>query len=407
MKRWIMAVVLVVAVSAGGFAYWQHKKTVANTPRYRTARVERGDVVQTVRATGTIQPIKLVDVGTQVNGPIRKLYVDYNSLVKTGDLVAQIDSTTYEARLAQDRASLIQSQANVEQTRAKLVQAEKELERARKLTAREMLSQAELDTSVAAHDTLVAQLKVAEAEVSQSEAVLQQSTANLGYTTIRSPVDGVVIARNVSEGQTVVASFNAQVLFQIAGDLGKVQVEASVPEADIGNIATGQTVTFTVDAYDLTFTGAVSQIRMAAATVQNVVTYPVIVEAANPGNKLFPSMTADIICEVARHENVFKIPNAALRFKPEQRTNGESSTEKSGPGRTGHRPRIWISPSAGGSLRPVPVTLGITDGAFTEVGEPTPLVAGEEVVIGLQTAENSEKTVNPFTPQMPGRRPAR
>jgi HlyD family secretion protein len=406
MKRWIIAVVLVVAVSAGGFAYWQHKKTVANTPRYRTARVERGDVIQTVRATGTIQPIKLVDVGTQVNGPIRKLYVDYNSLVKTGDLVAQIDSTTYEARLAQDRASLIQSQANVEQTRAKLVQAEKELERARKLTAREMLSQAELDTSVAAHDSLVAQLKVVEAEVSQAEAVLQQSTANLGYTTIRSPVDGIVIARNVSEGQTVVASFNAQVLFQIAGDLGKVQVEASIPEADIGNVATGQTVTFTVDAYDQTFTGRVSQIRMAAATVQNVVTYPVIVEAANPGNKLFPSMTADIICEVARHENVFKIPNAALRFKPE-RTNGESSTEKTVPGRTGHRPRIWISPAAGGSLRPVPVTLGITDGAFTEIGEPTPLVVGEEVVIGLQTAENTEKTVNPFTPQMPGRRPAR
>jgi HlyD family secretion protein len=407
MKRWIIAVVLVAAVLAGILGYRKFNNKVAPNGSYRTARVERGDVVQTVRASGTIQPVKLVQVGTQVNGPIKKLYVDYNTPVKAGDLVAQIDATTFEARVAQDRASLIQSQANVEQVRAKLVQAEKELERAKKLTAREMLSQAELDTSVAAHATLVAQLKVAEAEISQAEAVLQQSMANLGYTTIRSPVDGVVIARNVSEGQTVVASMNAQMLFLIAGDLGKIQVEASVPEADIGSIAAGQVVTFTVDAYEQTFTGAVVQIRMAASTVQNVVTYPVIVEAPNPGNKLFPSMTADIICEVAHHAGVLKVPNAALRFKPEKRPSDEAGTEKKGAARGPRGPRIWISKADGSGLSPVAVSPGITDGAFTEIREPATLAVGDEVVIGLQTAENNEKTVNPFTPQMPARRTGR
>lgn len=406
MKRLIiLVIVLGAAITAGVLGYRQYKKSKASTGSYRTARVERGDVIQTVRATGTIQPIKLVQVGTQVNGPIKKLYVDYNTLVKAGDLVAQIDSTTYEARLAQDQANLIQTRANVEQTQAKLTQAEKELERARKLTAREMLSQAELDTAVAAHDTLVAQLKVVNAAVSQAEATLQQSKANLDYTTIRSPVDGVVIARNVSEGQTVVASFNAQVLFQIAGDLRKIQVEASIPEADIGNIAVGQTVFFTVDAYDLTFTGTVSQIRMAATTVQNVVTYPVIIEAVNPDNKLFPSMTADIICEVAHRGNVLKIPNAALRFKPEQRPTDETATEKkSKQARGGHGPRLWIPKDDGTGLRPAPVSLGITDGAFTEIREPSTLTEGQEVVIGLQTTAAAEKTVNPFAPQMPGRR---
>jgi len=406
MKRWIISLVLVAVAVAGYFSYRYFYADKSKESRYRTAPVERGDVIQTVRATGTIQPIRLVQVGTQVNGPIRKLYVDFNSRVKAGDLVAQIDPTTYEARLAQDQANLTESLANVEQTQVKLLQAEKELERARKLTAREMISQADLDTAIATRDSLLAQLKVAQAAVAQSEASLRLSKANLGYTTISSPVDGVVIARNVSEGQTVVASMTAQVLFLIATDLRKIQVEASIPEADIGNIALGQRVTFTVDAFDQTFTGAVTQIRMAAVTVQNVVTYPVVIQAENPDTKLFPSMTADIICEVARHENVLKIPNAALRFKPEDKDktakNGKDSSPLKKRVRLEQGPRIWIQKPDGNGVNPVPVSLGITDGAFTELRDPGLLKENQDLITGMQVTTDDEKTVNPFTPQMPG-----
>lgn len=414
MKRWIIGLIL-VALAVGGYFIYQHYTTdPSEESRYRMGKVERGDVVQTVRATGTIQPIRLVQVGTQVNGPIRKLYVDYNSCVKAGDLVAQIDPTTYEARLAQDQANLAQSQANIEQTQAKLTQAEKELERARKLTAREMISQADLDNATATRDGLVAQLKVVQAAVAQAEASLRLSKANLGYTTISSPVDGVVIARNVSEGQTVVASMTAQVLFQIATDLKKIQVEASIPEADIGNVALGQRVTFTVDAFDTTFTGTVSQIRMAAVTVQNVVTYPVVIQADNPDNKLFPSMTADIVCEVARHENVLKIPNAALRFKPEEEKKAKNGkTEKAEKERHGTKkkapkeergPTIWTEKPDQSGIKPTFVTLGITDGAFTELKDAGALAEGQEIIIGMQAVTDKDKTVNPFTPQMPGAR---
>ncbi len=407
MKRWIISLVL-LAVAAGSVWYFFFQSGNGGKTQYRTAKVERGTITQTVRATGTIQPIKLVQVGTQVNGPIRKLYVDFNSQVKAGDLVAQIDPTTYEARLAQDQANLIQSQANVEQTRAKLVQAEKELERTQKLTAREMLSQSDLDAATATRDTLTAQMKVSEAAVAQAQAALRLSQANLGYTIIKSPVDGVVINRNVSEGQTVVASMSAQVLFLIATDLRKIQVEASIPEADIGNVALGQRVIFNVDAYEHSFTGTVTQIRMAASTVQNVVTYPVIIEADNPGNKLFPGMTADIVCEVARHDNVLKVPNAALRFKPEDRAAGsvETPAKPKGKGASARAERghkIWTQKPETGTPRPLFVSLGITDGAFTEVRGDLSLTEGQDIITGIQVADTKQgKTVNPFTPQMPG-----
>ncbi len=409
MKHWIIGLVVLALGGTGyfGYRYYAAEKTAES--RYRTGKVERGDVVQVVRATGTIQPIRMVQVGTQVNGPINKLYVDYNSRVKAGDLVAQIDPTTYEARLAQDQANLAQSQATVEQTLAKLTQAEKELERARKLTSREMISQADLETATATRDVLTAQLKVSQAAVAQAEASLRLSRANLGYTTIRSPVDGVVINRKVSEGQTVVASMTAQTLFLIATDLRKIQVEASIPEADIGNIALGQQVAFTVDAFDMAFTGSVTQIRMSAETVQNVVTYPVMIQADNPDTKLFPSMTADIVCEVARHENVLKIPNAALRFKPEEtpdKSGGTAAMERKDSRKTGPKtergPKVWIEKPNGGGVKPVFVSLGITDGAFTELKQAGLLAEDQEIVTGLLTPTDTGKTVNPFTPQVPG-----
>ena len=404
MKRWIIVVVLLALIAGGGLWYWKHSTDIKSKVRYRTAKLDRGDLVQTVRASGLIAPIKLVDVGTQVNGPITKLYVDFNSQVKAGDLVAQIDPITYEARLAQDQANLIAAQANVEQTTAKLVQAEKELTRTRKLAEQKMLSETDLDAAIATRDALAAQLKVTMASVDQSKASLRLSQANLGYTTIRSPVDGVVITRNVSEGQTVVASLNAMTLFRIATDLSTIQVEASIPEADIGRVRKNQPVTFTVDAFDTTFTGKVLQVRMSASTMQNVVTYPVIVLADNPDEKLFPGMTALITCQVAERTNALKIANAALRFKPAEKiAPGSDGKPKRTGSKVDQKPKLWIKDNDSEELRPIPVTLGITDGSFTEITEPCALTEGQDIITGIDTSTSTEeKTVNPFAPQMPG-----
>jgi HlyD family secretion protein len=409
----LIGVVILIAAAGLTWLLLRKKKSV----QYRTAKVERGTLVQTVRATGVVQPVKLVQVGTQVNGPVKKLYVDYNNLVKEGDLVAQIDPTVYEAQLARDEANLKQSSASVEQAKAKLLQADKELERSKELAKREMVSQAELETATADRDSLAAQLKVAEAAIEQSKAALSLSKANLNYTTIRSPVDGVVVARNVDEGQTVVASMSAQVLFKIATDLRQIQVVASIPEADIGKIRIGQPVTFTVDAYDQEFTGQVAQVRLAAETVQNVVTYPVVVSAGNPDGKLFPSMTANISCEVARRDNVLKIPNAALRFKPDTTMTDEESKKSSAGGKKSKAsgPKVWIQDGPGQAPRPVPIKTGITDGAATELIEatkadhgpiepPPGLMAiedGQSVITGIAEAgAATQTTVNPFTPQI-------
>ena len=407
-RRWILIVVIVAVAgaAAGGFAWWRmtpgnHRNT------YRTAKIEQGDIVQTVRATGTVQPLKLVQVGTQVNGPVQKLNVDFNDTVKEGDLVAQIDPAVYKARLAQDQANLVQSMASVDEAKARLAQAEKDLKRCQELARREMVSQQDLDAAVANRDTLAAQLQVTQAAVDQNQAALQLSKANLDYTTIRSPVNGVVVARNVDEGQTVVASMSAQVLFQVATDLRKVQVVASVPEADVGKIRLGQPVTFTVDAYDHDFHGTVSQIRLAAATVQNVVTYPIVIAAENPERELFPSMTATINCEVARRTDVLKVPNAALRFKPANApkaadTEKPASTSKSRFSSGPRKGKVWIEKKPGEPPVASSVTLGITDGSFTELKEPGTLKAGQALIVGLaDTGKSGQDTVNPFTPRMP------
>ena len=405
MKRWhiISAVVVVLAIAGGVIGYRYYKKA-KSAVSYRSVRVERGNIVQTVRATGTIEPVRLVEVGTQVNGPVKKLYVDFNDRVKAGDLVAQIDPTVYEARLAQDEANLVQSKASVEQTVARLTQADKELERSKTLASRDMISQSDLDTVVANRDALAAQEKVALAAVEQAEASLRLSKANLGYTTIESPVDGIVISRNVSEGQTVVASMSAQVLFEIAADLRDVQVEASIPEADVGKIRAGQPVSFTVDAYDETFTGEVSQVRLAAASVQNVVTYPVVVKATNPDDKLFPGMTANIACEVDRRTAVLKVPNAALRFKPDvTKTSKKTTGAKSKPDKSKGGQQVWVLSKQGATPEAVNVRTGIGDGSATEICEPSDLKEGQVVIAGVLSKEEAKSAdvVNPFAPSFP------
>ena len=406
---------------------------------YKLSKLEKGDIIQEVSATGVIQPITLVQIGTQVSGPVKKLYADYNSRIKMGDLLAQIDPAVFSARMDQDIANLIRSEAEVERVKANLNQAENELKRSQELTKRDLISQSELDSAIANRDSLLAQLKVALASVEQSKATLQVSKTNLEYTTIKSPIDGIVISRNVDEGQTVAASLSAPTLFVIANDLKKIQVQASISEADIGKIKTGQRVKFRVDAYTETeFIGAVEKIYLSATTVQNVVTYTVIINADNPEEKLMPGMTANLTCEVASRINVLKLPNAALRFSPEpgqiieeaptepdktavSPANRDKQTPAApGPRETGNQrqrrgqgqekdqnqaksQQIWVK--ANGGVKAVMVKTGITDNSFTEIVESN-LKEGDEVITGTLQKGQINEMVNPFTPRIggPGRR---
>jgi HlyD family secretion protein len=396
----VAAVVVILAGAAWGAWRWTHKDS--KTHRYRTAVVERGNIVRSVRATGIVKPIKQVQVGTQVNGPIKKLFADFNSVVKAGDVVAQIDDAVYEARKAQDDANLCQAQAALDQAKAKVARSEKELERSRTLAKKDLVSQSELETAEEECKVLAAQVRLAESAVTQAEAALRVSAANLSYTTIRSPVDGIVVARNVDEGQTVVASMAVQTMYLIATDLRHVQVEASIPEADVGGIRSGQPVSFTVDAYESEFHGTVDQVRLASTSVQNVVTYPVIIAAENPEQRLFPGMTASISCEVGRRDGVLKIPNAALRFRPPESAGGNSHQAAPGGGKKG--PEVWIlkadQPVA------VHVTTGVSDGLFTELVEGD-VKEGQELLTGVIDDQQATEAVNPFAPPKMPRRSGR
>src|SRR5438046_2188037 len=296
-----------------------------------TAKVERGDIHDVVEATGTINAVITVQVGSQVSGTISKLFVDFNSRVHKGDLVALIDPALFKgavqqatADLENARANLIAARANLEKARAALVQTKGDYDRAAGLTKAGIMSQQQLDMAKANYDSAnaavggaQANVTQAEAQVSQKEAALEVAQTNLNYTVIRSPIDGTVVARNVDVGQTVAASLQAPTIFTIAQDLTRMQVYAKVDESDVGRIKPGHGATFKVDAFPKdTFRGVVSQIRMNPTTVQNVVTYDAVIDFANPALKLFPGMTAYVTIPVATVENVVKLPNAALRFKP-------------------------------------------------------------------------------------------
>ncbi len=410
MKRCLLILILLAAAGTGAwFAWrkWGHREKAAS---YRTAKVERGDVVQIVRATGTVQPVKLVQVGTQVNGIVLKLNADFNSRVKAGDVVAQIDPAVYQANLSQAEANLTHSQASVDEARANLLKASNDLTRANALAKNDLLAPSDLDTAVATAASAEAEVKVAMAQVQMNQASLQLAKANLGYTTIIAPVDGTVVSRNVDEGQTVVASMTAQTIFTIATDLRTVLISASVPEADVGPVRAGQKVTFNVDAYPITFTGTVDQVRIASSTVQNVVTYPVMVRASNPDEKLFPGMTANISCIISEHTNVLKVTNTALRFKPEKKDATDKTAKPSQSGSTsgtaggnGHggekKPKVYVQ-KPDGSLQPMRVTVGVTDGTWTEVSGDD-LQEGLDVITGALDNGTKAAVVNPFMPTPP------
>ncbi len=407
--KWIVVLALLGAVGWWSWKTFTAKKVEAQTVRYRTVAVVRSDIVRTVDATGKIQPIKEVEVGAQVNGKIVKLLVDYNSVVTNGQVVALIDPLVYEANYRSALGELHSNEANIKKCEAQLVLAEKTLARKKKLVDKEMSPVADYDAALEARDTAKASLDAAKASVERSQASVNQAKANLGYCTIVSPVNGIVIDRSVDEGQTVVSSMNAVPLLNIATDLKRIQVEATVPEADVGSIKVGQPVTFTADAYRRKFRGRVVQIRKNATTTNNVVTYPIIIEADNPDEMLFPGMTANISVETARAENTLAVTSAAFRFRPKESEIAESTAnEPEAPRQPGQRrvKKVWVQ-NAAGKLESIVVDDGISDDAFTEIKGPASL-EGKEVVLGYETpslmqAASADGQTNPFMPKPPKR----
>jgi HlyD family secretion protein len=351
----ILALIGAIAAVAGGAAYWQWPERLAwlgssgngEAVAYVTAEATRGDVRRVVSSSGPVGAVVTVLVGSQLSGQIEALNADFNSEVRSGDVLARIDPKTFERRVAQARAdvaaakaALLVREANLAKAKAVLSQAEKAVQRNRTLSAKKLTPEANLesaqrDASVARADISVTEAEIASAKatVAQRQAALDQAEIDLERTFIRAPIDGIVISRTIDLGQTVAASLQAPELFQIAQDLSRIRIEAQVNEADIGNVATGNPVTFTVDAFpDRSFAGQVSQVRLAATEIQNVVTYTVIIDAANDGRRLYPGMTANVVIETGIAGDVLRVPNEALRFRPKDAAAGGGG-QRGGSGR--------------------------------------------------------------------------
>jgi HlyD family secretion protein len=388
MKKIIIpAVLLLVAVGAGAYFY-SKKPQVAS---YKTAKVERGSIVSAVSATGNLAAVVTVQVGTQVSGTIQKLFVDFNSTVKKGQVIARIDPSLFSAQVEQTHGNYLNAQANLQKAQADLTDAKRSLERNRQLLKDGIISQSDFDTAENRYLQAAAVLKAAEGSVQQTRGAYTQARTNLNYATIRSPVDGIVVSRNVDVGQTVAASFQTPTLFTIAQDLTKMEIDTSVDEADISRVRVGQPVTFTVDAYpDVRFTGRVRQIRNAPVIAQNVVTYVVVVDVDNRELKLKPGMTANVTIETARKDDVLKIPSAALRFKPKSgkekgKDQKEAKEKPAGTGtpgkmkREGGEQKVFVL-TPDNKPGPVPIKTGISnDGQVELVGGD--LKENDEVIV--------------------------
>ena len=316
MKKALLILLVLGVIGGTGSAYYIYqKKPVA--PTVNTAAITRGDVVDTVGATGTLQAVTTVQVGTQVSGIIQDLYADFNSLVKKGQVLARLDPSTIQTQIDQSDANLVRARADLDRLKVAYDDAQQKLARAQELSAKNLIPQADLETAQVNVRSAASQIKSSEAAVTQAQASLKQNQVNLEHTVIQAPIDGLVISRNVDRGQTVAASMQAPTLFVLAADLTKMQVVANLDESDVGRIRPGQHVAFRVDAYPADdFTGLVSQVRLQPIVQQNVVTYATVIDVPNPELKLKPGMTANVNVEIARRNNVLRLPNAALRFRP-------------------------------------------------------------------------------------------
>lgn len=316
MRKTLIVAGILVALVASGYGYYRYTKKDP-PPTVATARVTRGDIAETVGATGTLQAVTTVQVGTQVSGTIMELNADFNSLVRKGQVLARLDPSLFQTQIEQARANLIRAEADLERLRVSTDDARTKLRRARELSEKKLIAQVEVEAAEVAVRSAEAQLRSQQAAVTQSQASLRQNQVNLAHTVIEAPIDGLVISRNVDVGQTVAASMSAPTLFLLAADLTQMQVIASLDESDVGRIRPGQQVRFRVDAFpNEEFLGSVTQVRLQPTTVQNVVTYATVIDVPNPELKLKPGMTANVNVEIARRNNVVRVPNSALRFRP-------------------------------------------------------------------------------------------
>ena len=387
MKKILLALIVISALGAGVYFIFRSNE---GDQKFRTEKISKGDIVQSITASGTVNAVTTVLVGTQASGTIKNIFVDFNSPVKKGQLIAQIDPAIFEAQVAQARANVLSAKANVEKAVVALADAKRTLGRQNELFARNLVARSDVDVAQTAYDTAGTQVSAAKAQLSQSEAALKIAETNLRYTRIVSPVNGTVVSRNVDTGQTVAASFQTPTLFNIAQDLTKMQIDSSVAEADIGKIQVGQPVEFTVDAYpDRTFQGKVSEIRNAPITVQNVVTYDVVVKVENPELKLKPGMTANVSIIVSSKKDILRISNAALRFRPSEKPDVTAKKVK-GSG-------IWALEN--NKLKRIAITTGISDGTYTELlsGE---IREGQEVVVESLAKPKNQSQSQSSAPRM-------
>ena len=375
-----LALGLVLALGVLGYLFFAWTRRSADGPEYVTAPVDRGPITATVAATGTVNPVTTVQVGTYVSGPIQAIYADFNTPVRRGQLLGQIDPRPFQVKVDDATAAVANARARLDKDRADTALRALTLERTRALRTEGIVSTSDLDLAVSQDRQARAQVALDEADIQSAQAKLREAEVNLAYTDITSPVDGVVVARNVAVGQTVAATFQTPTLFLVAGDLAKMAVDASVSESDIGGVAPGQEVSFTVDAYPAdTFRGRVEQVRNAPVTVQNVVTYDVVVGVENGDLRLKPGMTANVAITTASRVDALRVPSGALRFRPPA-VAGESGSAAAadGPGERG--PRVWVL-GADGQPRAVGVTTGIADDRFTEVA--SGLREGDRVITAL------------------------
>ena len=402
--RWVPWTSGVVILAAAGLAYGHSRSRAANAVRFETATVDRGRIVSRVTASGTLSAIVTVQVGSQVSGTLKRILVDYNSMVHKGQLIAELDPALFEAAYQQAKANQVAATGNLAKAEAQARDAELQARRSQQLLADKLVAQADFDTAQANADAAKASVDAAKGALEQAKAALHQAQVNLAYTRIYSPTDGVVISRNVDVGQTVAASLQAPTLFVIAQDIRKMQVDTSVAEADIGRIRDGMKASFTVDAYPgETFAGTVRQVRNAPQTVQNVVTYDAVIDVDNTALKLKPGMTANVTFVAADRSGVLRLPNAALRFRPgadvlalagveagkpsggARRDGGWRAADGGGRAPTGSPGARRIFVLSGGKPRAVTVRTGISDGSLTEVVDGA-LHEGDQVILDVVAA---------------------
>lgn len=339
-----------LAAGVAAYAYWPHDRTAQPSERYRTQTVDRGDIAQIITANGALNPVVLVNVGTQVSGTVRKIHADFNDRVKDNQVLAELDPALFQAQVKQSEANVLSAQAALELARIKI-------ERVIALQRKNLVAKEELDVARQQVEAATAQLKLAEAQ-------LERDRINLRNSVIRSPISGVVVARSVDVGQTVAANFQTPTLFQIAQDLREMQINTSIAEADVGSLQPGMAVMFTVDAYpDQRFPGRIRQIRLNPTIQQNVVTYNVVVDLDNADGRLLPGMTAYVSVTTGERKNVLRVPNAALSFQP--RRDDEEERGPRPPARE-RKTQVYVL-DAQGKLKPIPVETGLTDNALTEI----------------------------------------